>query len=89
LSKIASNNLAQKCNLDQNSNFLTVPNFFHLKIFIYIKNVKFCLKTIKDGYGRLGDGWDGGGTVGGRWGDGDGDGKGWDADRIGIFTVRI
>jgi hypothetical protein len=96
---------------------------FRLKILFYIRNVKFSLKTIKDGWGRLrtvedgwgrlgtvGDGWGRLGTVGdgwgrlrtvgdgGRWGDGegtvrgrdwggDGDGTGWDADKIGIFTV--
>ncbi len=33
--------------------------------------------------GRLGTG------DGGRWGDGDGDGRRWDADKIGIFTVTF
>ena len=41
------------------------------------------LGTVEDGWGRLGTG-DGGGTGLGR--DGDGNGRGWDALRIGIFT---
>ena len=75
---------------------------FRLKILFYIRNVKFSLKTIKDGWGRLRtveDGWGRLGTVGdgGRWGDGrgtgtvtvgdgDGDGRDGDAARIGTFT---
>jgi hypothetical protein len=55
---------------------------FSLKNIFYTRNVKFCLKMIKDVLGRLGtvmDGWERLRTVG--------DGRGWVADRIGIFTV--
>ncbi len=46
--------------------------------------------TVGDGWGRLGtveDGWTRG-TVEGRDGDEDGNARGWDALRIGLFTVK-
>ncbi len=62
----------------ENSQLRPQPSPLHLVFneFYYIIDDSFSLKrkqTVEDGWGR--------------WGDGDG--RGWDADRIRIFTVII
>jgi hypothetical protein len=64
--------------------------YFALKPFKTIKTIKNTLKTVGEGWGRLGTVGDGGrwGDGRGTVGDGDGDGRDGDAARIGTITVE-